>query len=250
MKIRLIVPIVTEGLRLDEHSKAMGGPDAEVTAVLLDRGPASIEGEMDEAFALPGIVEAAIAAEREGCDAVVIDCMGDPGLAAAREAVTIPVLGPAQTAMHLASLLGHRFSVITVLQNLHALIWKLARVYGLAGNMAPVRSVGIPVLDLDKDPVALRDAFVREAVAAVREDEADVLVFGCTGMYGMVQQVEAGLQAHGITGVPILDPTPVAVRTALALCGMGLTHGKQAFPFPRAKAIKGYHVGPVGGRRS
>ena len=240
MKIRLIVPIVTEGLRLDEHTRAMGGAGMEITAVLLERGPASIEGEMDEAFALPGIVEQAIAAERDGCDAVIIDCMGDPGLAAAREAVKIPVLGPAQTAMHVASMLGHRFAVITVLQNLHPLIWKLARVYGVAGNMAPVRSVGIPVLELDKDPAALRDAFVREAVAAVRADEADILVFGCTGMYGMVQQVEAGLQAHGIQGVPILDPTPLAVQMAAMLCRSGLGHSKRAFPPPRPKEIRGY----------
>ena len=245
MKIRLIVPIVTEGLRLDEHVRAMGGADAELTAVLLDRGPASIEGEMDEAFALPGIVEQAIAAERDGCDAIVIDCMGDPGLAAAREAVEIPVLGPAQTAMHVASMLGHRFGVITVLQNLHALLWKLARIYGVAGNMAPVRSVGIPVLDLDKDPAALRDAFIREAVAAVRHDEVDVLVFGCTGMYGMVQQVETGLRAHGIAGVPILDPTPLAVQMAVMLCRSGLGHSKQAFPLPRIKEIRGY-AGPSG----
>jgi allantoin racemase len=40
---------------------------------------------------------------------VVIDCMGDPGLFGARECVSIPVLGPMQTAMGIAAMMGHKF---------------------------------------------------------------------------------------------------------------------------------------------
>ena len=36
---------------------------------------------------------------------MIIDCMLDPGLPAVREKVTIPVIGPGQTAMHLAAML-------------------------------------------------------------------------------------------------------------------------------------------------
>ena len=44
------------------------------------------------------------AAEAEGMDAVIIDCMADPGLDPARELASIPIIGPAQAAMHLAAL--------------------------------------------------------------------------------------------------------------------------------------------------
>ena len=245
MKIRLVVPLITEGLRLEEHLRAMADPDTEITAVLLDSGPASIEGEMDKALAVPGIIKKAIEAEREGCDAIVIDCMGDPGLDAAREAVGIPIFSPGQTCMHIASIIGHRFSVITMLRNLHPLLVNQARLYGLAGNMAPVRSVDIPVLELDKDLDRLRDAFIREAVDAVNKDEADVLIFGCTGMHGMVEQIETGLREAGITGIPIIDPAPITVKFAAAMIRAGLIHNKMAFPFPRQKTIKGYDISPV-----
>ena len=59
-------------------------------------------------------------------DAVVIDCMGDPALGAAREATSIPVLGPAQTSMHLAALLAHSFSIVTVLDSVVPLLEDLA----------------------------------------------------------------------------------------------------------------------------
>ena len=62
----------------------------------------------------------------DGAAAVVIDCMGDPGLVPARESVGTLVLGPCQTSMHVAALLGHRFSVVTVLDHLAVIFEDLA----------------------------------------------------------------------------------------------------------------------------
>ena len=76
-EIRVVTPIVTEGLRLDEHLAALSDADTKVTGVLLDIGPASIEGYYDEVFALPDTVNKVIQAEIDGCAAAVIDCMGD-----------------------------------------------------------------------------------------------------------------------------------------------------------------------------
>mgnify|MGYP003320815669 CR=1 FL=1 len=52
--------------------------------------------------------------------------MGDPGLQGARECVSIPVIGPCETAMHFASMLGHKFSVLTVLERTVPLIENLS----------------------------------------------------------------------------------------------------------------------------
>ena len=51
-------------------------------------------------------------------DAAVIDCMGDPGLKGARECVSIPVVGP-EAAMHYASMLGHKFTVLIFRETNH-----------------------------------------------------------------------------------------------------------------------------------
>jgi len=117
MKIRVIEPVTSEGLdetTVEEFSR-VASPDTELSVVHLDQGPASIESRYEAALAAPDVVRKAIEAEKDGMDAVVSNCMDDPGVEAAREMVSIPVIGPAQTSMHIATMLGHRFSVVGVL---------------------------------------------------------------------------------------------------------------------------------------
>ena len=116
MKIRVIVPVTTKEFAATTGPQytAAARPDAEISVVGLDRGPASLESDYEDALAVPDILAKVRVAEAEGMDAVIIDCMADPGLSPARELASIPVVGPAQTAMHLAAVLAHRFSVLTV----------------------------------------------------------------------------------------------------------------------------------------
>ena len=78
----------------------------------------SIESEYEDILAAPDVVLKALEASKRGFDAVVVSCMLDPGVDQTREMLDIPVLGPAQTAMHVASMLGDKFSIITVLDRL------------------------------------------------------------------------------------------------------------------------------------
>jgi len=244
-RIRLIVPIVTEGLRTDAHTAALSDDTTEVSFTILDKGPETIEGAFDEAFAVPDTIVKIIQAERDGCDAVIIDCMGDPGLAAAREAVSIPVLGPCQTAMHIAGLLGHRFAVVTVLRRLHPILVDMASVYGLRGKMAPVRSVDIPVMELMNDYGRLCQALGEQSVKAVLEDEADVIILGCTGMDGLAEAIERSLAAAGLAGVPVIDPISASISFAKSLLRSKLSHSKRTYESPRAKKIKGFDLPPA-----
>lgn len=245
-RIRLVVPIVTEGLRTDAYTASLSDDTTEISYVILDKGPETIEGYYDEAFAVPDTIAKIIQAERDGCDAVIIDCMGDPGLAAAREAVSIPVLGPCQTSMHLAAMLGHRFSVVTMLRRVHPILEDMASVYGLSGKMASVRSVEIPVIELGCDSEHLCEALAAQAVEAILEDEADVIILGCTGMDGLAEAVERTLEAAGLAGVPVIDPIGASISFAKALLRAKLSHSKRAYDFPRAKKIKGFDLKPGG----
>jgi allantoin racemase len=178
-------------------------------------------------------------AERDGADAVVIDCMGDPGMDAGREATSLLVLGPAQTAMHLAALLGHRFSIVTVLDAVVPLLDDLATKYGLAGKLASIRSVDIPVLELD-DHERLVGALVSESVKAIEEDGAHAIVFGCTGMRGCADGLRASLADAGYPGIPVIDPVIAAFKIAEAMVDLGLTPSQRTYPAPREKSIVGY----------
>lgn len=238
-RIELITPIITEGIRHLDDVKPLERADLSITHTLIDHGPASIESEFDEALAVPATIRKAMDAEAAGASAVVIDCMGDPGLHACREAVTIPVLGPAQTAMHAAGLLGHRFSFVTVLHRLRAMVGKIIAGYGLNENYASFRAIDVPVLDIAHDMAALNAALTREAAIAVRDDGADVIVLGCTGFFGCAEAMRERLLADGLD-VPVIDPIPLTVHMADALVKSGLSHSKSSYPAPGAKPLAGY----------
>jgi allantoin racemase len=241
VRIRVIEPVISkalEGTSLEELSP-IARPDTELSVVCIDKGAASIESSYEAALATPGVVAKAVEAERDGVDAVISNCMDDPGVEAAREMVSIPVIGPAETSMHFAAMLGHRFSIIGVLEADERLFYDHARKAGLEDRLASVRAINIPVLELADRGKAV-SALVEQSVKAVQEDGAHVIVFGCTGMAGMADEVADGLKQRGIRDVPVIDPGILAVKVAEALVDIGLCHSKRTYPLPPPKEIVGY----------
>jgi allantoin racemase len=241
MRIRVVTPgIDKEQEAVTREQYAAGArPDTEVSVSYLDKGPAAIESKYDEALAVPDIVRKVVQAEKDGVDAVILDCMADPGLEAGREMVSIPVLGPASTSLHIAAMLGHKFSVITIFEHLIPEFERRAAKLGLEKQLASVRAVNIPVLELEDRPRTVK-AMVEQAVKAVKEDGAHVIVFGCTGMIGLDKDVKEGLRKQGIVDVPVMDPGIVNLKIAEALVDIGLAHSKRTYPVPPEKEIVGY----------
>jgi allantoin racemase len=240
MRLHVVVPIVTEGFRDPAAFSDLLDGRADVTQSQIARGPASIECQLDEMLAAPEVIAETLAAEQSGADAVVIDCMGDPGLGGAREVVSIPVLGPCQTSMHIAAMLGHRFSVITVLENLVHEFRDSAIKYGVEQQLASTRAVDIPVLDLDEDRDRLLKVLTEQSVRAVEDDGAHVLVFGCTGMLGLADDLVESLSSAGYDDIPVIDPIPTTLRVAAGLVASSLTHSKRTYPSPPPKLRIGY----------
>ena len=242
MEIRVVGPVIrpkgmpAHGLEVTDEAR----PDVHIESVLLDCGPISIECEYDEVLAAPDTVAKVIEAERDGCDAVVISCFGDPALHAAREKVGIPVVGPGEASMHLAASLGHRFSVVTVVDSLVPLFENNARLHGLEHSLASVRSIGITVLDLEEKA---RDRavqkLVEESILAIEDDGAHVIVLGCTGMTGLADAVQDTLACRGYK-VPVIDPGLASLKVAEMLVDTGLIHSKRTYPAPPVKEIAGY----------
>jgi allantoin racemase len=237
----LVTPITSRGFRkLSDFDGLLGAKD-KISHVEVDKGPASIECEYEQMLAGPDTVAKIIKAERDGADAVVIDCMGDPGLKAARECVRIPVFGPCETSMNLACMLGNRYSVLTVLKRLRGLFENQAKLYGSWEKFASVRAVDMPVLNLEEDLVATTQSLTEQAVLAIEEDGADVIIFGCTGMLGCAAGVRKGLLKLGYD-IPVIDPVPTTIRIAAAVSGGGLSHSKIAYQTPPKKMVVGYSM--------
>lgn len=210
-------------------ARAVASPSTTVTAVSPAMGPASIESHYDEALAVPGVLAEVAAGEREGVDAYVIACFGDPGLDAARELAAGPVLGVAEAAMHAATMVGRGFSVVTTLSRTAGRAWDLAHRYGFAAACRGVHACDIPVLDLE-DPSA-REAVTALCAEAVERDGSDSIVLGCAGMADFC----AGISQ--VTGVPVIDGVGAATRFAESLVALGLrtsTRGEYAAP-PRKR---------------
>jgi allantoin racemase len=239
MQIGVITPLVTEGFRPADDLISLGSPTVTISHQYLELGPASIESDFDDVLAGPGTVASAIQAYKDGADAVVVDCFGDIAVGASREAIPIPVVGPGEVSMHLACQLGHRYSVIAVLDRVIRRIENRARLYGVADRLVSVRSVDAPVLELHDDPDDLADRLARESLTAVREDGAHVIILGCTGMSSAARAVSQHLQAAGYD-VPVIEPLSAAVRFAEGLVRLGLTASPLSYPPPPHKRIKGY----------
>lgn len=235
MKIRIVSPIVGDWLIKEalEEGRQFAAPDTELDAVGLSKGPTSIEGVYDEILASPHIVERVVAAEKDGSDAVFVTCFGDPGVDAAREKVKIPVVGGFAPAALMATALAGRWSIVTVLQEVIPLCRDLARKHGLESNLASVRVIDIPVLELD-DQDRLQKRTLEESLKAVREDGAEAIVLGCTAMLGLGDSLRQGFAAQGIE-VPVVEPTAAALGFLESMIRSGVSHSKLTFPLPREK---------------
>lgn len=206
----------------------------------IEYGPASIECELDKAICVPDFLRKAQQAEARGYDAIISNCFCDPAVKPARELLSIPVVGPAESSMHLAASLGQRFSVVTVLPNVVPAIEELAEEYGLERKLASVRYVNIPVLEL-AERSRLIDALHREMLVAIREDQAHVLVVGCTGMMAVAKELRRRLNRDGYE-VPVVDPVGTSVKFAEALVSMGLKQSRLTAMPPPKKARTGFRL--------
>lgn len=178
------------------------------------------------------VFEAGLKAEEEGYDAVCIDTVSDSGLYALRSRLSIPVLGPGQAGLHLACLLGHRFSVITMWDEWFPLYKKILTEYGLESRCASLRSI-----DTRPDLAELLEGreevvFAKlkaESEKAIAEDGADVIVLGSTTMHQSAGYLQQNLP------VPVINPGLVAYKLAELLLEAGLSHSKTSFPDPEVK---------------
>lgn len=233
MHIRVINPNTTSGMTetIAEAARHIASPGTRITATQPDSGPVSIEGHFDEAISAVGVLEEVLVGEREGVDAYVIACFGDPGLMAARELTRAPVIGIAEAAFHMATLVSTRFSVVTTLGRTGIIAEHLLEQYGFRHHCRRVRAAEIPVLDLEADSAAALRRIIEECKKARDEDGIGAIVLGCGGMADLTDEISREV------GLPVVEGVTSAVKLAEALVGLKLgtsKHGDLAFPRPKA----------------
>ena len=230
-KVLVIVPFPMSeaalSLREAQSAAVELGPDIEFHYRGTRAAPRNYVSQADLALADLSILDAGLAAQDEGYDAVAIDTMSDSGVAALRSVLDIPVIGPGRASMLLAMLLGDRFSVVTMWDAWKPLYTKTIKELNIAGHCASVRAIGVApdnrqLMGGKEDE--LFPLLETAALVCIDEDGADVILLGSTTMH----QAHAYLAAR--LPVPVINPGPLTYKLAETLLGLGLTHSRAAYP--------------------
>jgi allantoin racemase len=193
---------------------------------------------------------------REACEsgkynAIVLLGGGDPGYMEAREiarAHRIPVTTSAHAQMHLAGLLGNKFSIVDIAETHNMQMYNLVLQYRMTERCASIRNVNYPLpspnfpddrpIQAERDRAAqsgssdMLDAAVKESIAAIEEDGADVIMLGCSASFWMQPFLQKRLLEIG-WDVPVLEGARAAIEVAKTLVDLGVDASGLAFPGER-----------------
>ena len=221
MKIRIINPDYGVG---EENMKDRCailqdyvGPDVELSMVCLTKTHVEIDSASDVVLAGPEILELALEAEKDGCDAVVLYCFSDPAAEACKERLHIPVVGGAQASLLTVPLVAKKAGII--LADPARLEEKELFVNTL--GIAPERIGAVEAIDFKGKSIwDNREEAYAELKATgermLREHHISCLILGCLSFLGLAKPLSKDL------GVPVIDPAICAVCTAESLVRQGL----------------------------
>lgn len=233
MRIKYIIPFPfdDEGIanRAAQIPKDVLGPDTVVECIAVRNSCTMLTDYYEALLFDMYIAEAGLRAEDEGYDAVIMDTVSDSGLYALRARLNILAIGPGLISYAVATMLGKRFSIVTMWDRWRPLYEKNLDTYHLWEKCASIRSVNIPpdveALFEGKEE-EMFERLTAEARVAVEKDGADVILLGSTTMHQAGDYMAANLPC------PVINPGPVGIKIVETLVQLGLTHSKVAFPSP------------------
>ena len=231
-KILIVNPNTTASMTktIGEAARAVAASGTDIVDVTSAMGPVSIEGFYDEAFAVPGLIQALLNAR--DADAGIIACFDDTGLDAARSVAPFPVVGICEAALVTAGQLAKRIGVVTTLPRSIVPLEELVRRYGFA-ERAHVTACNVAVLDLEKPGSGAEEKLDAE-IARALDKGAEAIVLGCAGMADLAAKLSQKF------GVPVVDGVAAAVKQAEALVGLKLkTSRRGSYALPGAKDYTG-----------
>lgn len=195
---------------------------------------------------------------REACEsgkynAIVLLGGGEPGFLESREIARryrIPVTSCAFSQMHIATMLGNRFSVIDFTESHNMYYYDLVVRHRFADRCASIRNINYyharpgheeesTIADerekaLRGEPSAAVERAVEAAVASIQEDGAEVITFGCSDAFWLQAFVQKRLDEMGWE-IPVLEGYSSAIVLAKLFVDLGVDASGLAFPSDRPR---------------
>jgi allantoin racemase len=220
MKILIINPVKTNKWDKKDTilAKEIASKDTLIDVFSFQEGPLSIETPEDEAEAIPLIVKFAIK-NWKAYNAIIVNCFLDPAVSLLKGIIKIPVVGPCEASLALASIIGKKIGIITVNDKA---IWMIEdRVNELNFKDYVIHISGIPigVLDIDENIEYTKKLIIEESIKANKKG-CEVIILGCTALAGLAKEIQDNIE------LPVIDPFGAAIKVAESLIKLNLYNSR------------------------
>lgn len=191
--------------------------DTELLIRNLTGAPVNIDYFWPKHLLEVAIFEECLRLEQEEVDAIIVGCCYDPGVRVAREVVDIPVVGPLEASLNMASYFGHRATIVTDHHKAVPYIEDLVRLYGQQ-NVRNVRCIDWWVTEMVGAPADVAADAAREATTALEADDADLVILGCTIIAACLTQHTRDTGDY--RDIPVVNPNLLALKSAEMLADL------------------------------
>jgi allantoin racemase len=183
--------------------------------------PPAASGLDSMPFCIPEVMKKAKALEKDGFDAIVNACILGPGSPQAAQIVDIPVLDPGEVAMHVASMLGHKFSLLVPGKSAVRGFQENVKKYCMEDKIASILLTDISPASYTTKEKETMQVILDLSQKTIEEDDAAVIVLGCGMLTGKGKKLQQLLKEAG-HDVTVLQPVPLAIEFAKVLVTLHL----------------------------
>jgi len=183
-------------------------------------------------------------------DAIVTSGSIEPGFFAGRMISKIPIAFCVHSAVHIASLIGDRFTIMELADPMSQIIRHYVQLYGLGHKLVSVRTLsssstvtmgyirGYKKEERRNVPEVKKflDDTVAQCRVAIEKDMADSLILGCPPLQCFEDEIRQGLDEAGYSEIQLISELPAAVEVAKAMVNMKLMQAPRAYPSDSLKA--------------
>lgn len=196
------------------------------------------------------VLQAALHAQEEGYDGVLVMCFGDPMLDHIKQAVDIPVVGLGESAMYQAARMGNKFGIVSISEFNNIELDHTVHKYGLSDKYVGCEPINETAMEQGGALINAKHGIEHFQTAARKliERGAEVIIPGC-GILSPALRLAIGCEDEypgGITevdGAAVVDIISVGLLNIhslvkLAQCGSAWISRKNLYAKATEEALE------------
>ncbi|EPJ54771.1 MAG: hypothetical protein OFPI_05480 [Osedax symbiont Rs2] len=154
-------------------------------------------------------------ASAKHCDALVVSCFSDPGVAQLRKDLAVPIFGIGESAYQQAASVSRNVGIISILDASVGRHKIALQQLDLLSYITADIALNLSTTQLHETQMVSKR--LKEVAAQLVEKGADCLVLGCAGLADYRQMLSSAMQ------LPVIEPSQAALLAAAASFDITLT---------------------------